>query len=897
MTKNRLSRVSLVVACLGLAALSRAQTEPRTSLSTPPVPSKSPPAVSASPSLLDPSQPLETSAGQYQFGVTPNRPDVVREITPNRFVQTALNFADPEPSGADQTALSFADTEPKGAYLPGYGEGSWNYTSTNTNPSAGPVGPAGWSSITTAAGSPFVSPLNITTPAIDLSSVLSVNYTPAVPEQIVNNGHQIRVQFNSSTSDTVTLGGKVYTLSQFHFHDPAEHTVHGSVYRMEVHFVNVCATGAEAVLAVFLKPGPHNDALDPVLNAAAAKLTAAGSQTIINAPIDFSGLLPSNKQGWSFRGSLTTPPLSLPVYWFVFQTPITLDAKQLAEYERVASGAGFLPNARSTKPPQPSRPELELVLTYGSEKQKWIDEVTRQFNAAGRTLPSGERIKIIALPVGSGELIDEVLTQRRKAHLVSPAASAFILLGNSESREHGQSDLVGPTTALVSSPMVVAMWREMAEAIGWPGKSVRWGDIFEYARDASQWRRVSKPEWGSFKFGHTHPDLSNSGLNALFAETYAALGKFDGVTQRDISNQQDKVSRYLHGVEYAIVHYGTSTGFFADRMFTEGPGYLSAAIMYENLVIQANEAARRRNPAVELPQIVAIYPAEGTFLSEHPIGVVQRPWVTEKHRQAGRLYIDFLLERPQQELARRFGFRPSNTQQGIDLKPMLRPDFGVSPAEPRTILRPPPATAIRLIRDLWRLSKRHADIVLVVDTSASMEGEKIRGAEVAAKEFIDLLGPGDSLSALSFGAKVKWMSRDIRMDRQGKEEAKRSIDHLIADGDTALYQAIDEAYRFLLARDPSRTRALIVLSDSKDTKRSPTLEKLLGQFDRANRSGGSILVFTIGYGSNADPVALREIAKRTNGKYYEGSTSFPGIERRENIDSIRKVFTELATFF
>src|SRR5271165_7190459 len=687
MRKNRLSKVSLVVACLGLAVQCRAQTEPRTSPSKPPVQSDSAPGGSASPSLVDPTKPQETAAGRQQSGDTSNGPSGGREDTS---------------TGLDQTSSSLADAEPSGAYLPGYGEGSWNYTSPNANPTAGPVGPAGWSSITTIAGKPLDAPVDIRSPATDLSRVLSVNYTPAVPEQIVNTGHQIRVHFKSSTSDTVTLGGQVYTLSQFHFHDPAENTLHGYVYPMEVHFVNVSATGAETVLAVFLKPGAHNYALDPVLNAASARLTAAGSQTTIKSPIDFSGLLPSNKQGWYFRGSLTTPPLSLLVNWFVFQTPITLDANQLAEYERVASSAGFLPNARPTKPLKPSQPELELVLTYGSEKQKWIDEVTRQFNASGRTLPSGERIKVVAVPVGSGEMVDEVLTQRRKAHLVSPAASAFILLANAESREHGQGDLIGPTTDLVSSPVVVAMWREMAEAIGWPGKSLQWRDIFEYARDASQWRRVSKPEWGSFKFGHTDPDLSNSGLDALFAETYAALGKFDGVTQQDISNQLNKVSSYLHEVEHSIVHYGTSSGFLADRMFTQGPGYLSAAIMYENLVIQANEAARQRNPAVELPRIVAIYPAEGTFPSAHPIGVVQRPWVTEKHRQASRLYIDFLLQRPQQELALRFGFRPSNNQQGIDLKPMLRPEFGVSPEQPRKFLRPPPATAIRLIQDVWR---------------------------------------------------------------------------------------------------------------------------------------------------------------------------------------------------
>ena len=55
-------------------------------------------------------------------------------------------------------------------------------------------------------------------------------------------------------------------------------------------------------------------------------------------------------QGWFYQGSLTTPPLSQPVNWFVFPTPITLDAHQLAEYRRIATAAGFLPNARPTQP-------------------------------------------------------------------------------------------------------------------------------------------------------------------------------------------------------------------------------------------------------------------------------------------------------------------------------------------------------------------------------------------------------------------------------------------------------------------------------------------------------------------------------------------------------------------
>ena len=407
--------------------------------------------------------------------------------------------------------------------------------------------------------------------------------------------------------------------------------------------------------------------------------------------------------------------------------------------------------------------------------------------------------------------------------------------------------------------------------------------IFEYARDESRWKQVAKPEWGSSKFGHTHPDFSNSGLHALLAETYAALGKFDGITRLDIYQELDKVSSYLHGVEHSIVHYGTSTGFLGERMFSQGPSYLSAAILYENLVIEANVEARRRNPAIELPQIVPFTRPKEPFHASTQLEWSNAPGSRTSIVRQG-MYISFLMERPQQQLALRYGFRPSDSQPGIDLKPLLKPDYGVSPIQPKKLLHPPPATAIRLIQDVWRLSKRNADVVLLIDTSASMEGDKIRGAEDAAKAFIELLSPGDSLSAVIFGADVEWMARDLRMDHQGKEEAKRSIDHLIPDGDTSLYQAVSEGYQFLEQRGPGRTRALIVLSDGKDTKRTPSLSDLIGRFKSGK--GGSIFVFTIGYGADADPETLEEISKQTKAKYYKGS-----------VDSIRKVFAELATFF
>ena len=138
------------------------------------------------------------------------------------------------------------------------------------------------------------------------------------------------------------------------------------------------------------------------------------------------------------------------------------------------------------------------------------------------------------------------------------------------------------------------------------------------------------------------------------------------------------------------------------------------------------------------------------------------------------------------------------------------------------------------------------------------------------------------------------MSRDVRMGPQGKEQAKRSIDHLIATGNTALYEAIDEAYQFLLARDPSRTRALIVLSDGKDIKPSPSLRNfsinLIGRTDQAAQSSSS-------QSCTAMMPTRRHCASSPSGRTENttrGRQASQGSREGKTSTAFDKVFTDLA---
>ncbi len=279
--------------------------------------------------------------GRYGFRVPADGPYVVHAIIPSRFVQASPQFVTTEPAGG--YAINPATGQ-------SYNGDSWNYRTGNNNPANGPVGPASWSTITTQGNAPFESPINLNGAPIDLSQYLTIHYASAAPTQVINNGSQIQAQFAANGADTITLAGISYNLLQLHYHDPAENLVNGTTYPMEEHFVNLSASGAETVVAVFLQLGAHNDALDPILNAASHSLTKPGDTTTSVGAIDFSGLLPTSRMGWFYEGSLTSPPLASPLNWLILSTPITLDYAQLQQYEAVASGAGFNPNARAIQP-------------------------------------------------------------------------------------------------------------------------------------------------------------------------------------------------------------------------------------------------------------------------------------------------------------------------------------------------------------------------------------------------------------------------------------------------------------------------------------------------------------------------------------------------------------------
>ena len=522
---------------------------------------------------------------------------------------------------------------------------------------------------------------------------------------------------------------------------------------------------------------------------------------------------------------------------------------------------------------------LELTFTYGSEKEKWISEVSAEFNRGDHRIGSGKRIFVRTIPMGSGEAIDEVMEGRRQPHIVSPASAAFIKLGNAQSQSKTGKDLIASTDNLVLSPVVIAMWKPMAEAIGWGKKPIGWSDVLMVARNQKGWEAYGYPQWGSFKFGHTHPQFSNSGLISLFAEVYASTGKTGGLTVADVNKPH--TADFLSGIEKSVVHYGSSTGFFGRQMFSTGPQYLSAAVLYENMVIESYGEANLPFP------VVAIYPKEGTFWSDHPIGIVEREWITPEHREAAKAYIQFLLQRPQQEKAIAYGFRPGAVD--VPIASPIDAAHGVDPKEPKTTLEVPAVPVMDAILNLWQQKKKTANVVLVMDTSGSMnENRKIQNAREGAKQLVNLLSDGDRLSLLPFNSRLNWASQNLLI-KTGRDELSRTIDSLFAQGGTALYDSIDAGYQYLLTQNRPRESdsilSVVVLTDGEDTESKMHLNELMDRI-RYDGETHTIHVFTIAYGKDARKDILKQIADATQAKSYEGTP-----------ENIVGVFKDISTFF
>lgn len=152
-----------------------------------------------------------------------------------------------------------------------------------------------------------------------------------------------RTTVNVLADGHLSISGERFDLQQLHFHAPSEHTFGGAVYGMEVHFVHRSSDGRFAVIGAFMQPGEENPALKDILANVPAR--AGEMLKVPDVAIDPTELLPPSGDGYTYAGSLTTPPCTEGISWYMLAQPVEVSEAQIAEFQ-----ARFGMNARPIQP-------------------------------------------------------------------------------------------------------------------------------------------------------------------------------------------------------------------------------------------------------------------------------------------------------------------------------------------------------------------------------------------------------------------------------------------------------------------------------------------------------------------------------------------------------------------
>ena len=552
------------------------------------------------------------------------------------------------------------------------------------------------------------------------------------------------------------------------------------------------------------------------------------------------------------------------------------------------------------------------------EKLDLLNDLARRFNGSDEADAEGEcgfvRVFRSSSGVAASLLAEGWPDEERngpKPVIWSPAAKSWGAVVNQRLAVAGKEPITdADAQPFMVTPLVIAMPRPMAEALGWPDTPIGYADLLALAQDPNGWASKGHPEWGKFKLGKTNPNFSTSGLSSTIAQYYAATAKQADLTLEDV-NRAD-VDAFMRGVESAVVHYGDITLTFLNNLYRNdragtGLTYVSAVAVEEKSIIDYNRGDPDgiRDPGEEprAPRVplVAIYPKEGTLFSDNPFFILDADWVDAKERDAAERFQDFVQKPENQRRVLEFGFRPGNARVAVG-DPITRAN-GADPAQPQTTLAVPQPDVLLRLLEKWGEQRKAAKVMLVVDVSGSMGEEVAPGstkldlAKTAAVDALDEFKDDDLVALRIFSTKIGPDAHPDYVDLvpfgrivEQRERIAREIEKLVPTEGTPLYEVAQASYKQLKAEyDAERINAVVLLTDGRNEDDYNDLNATIAAL-RAGAEGQSttaVRLFTIAYGGDADKATLKRMAEATNAAAYDASD--PG--------TISRVFTAVISNF
>jgi carbonic anhydrase len=160
---------------------------------------------------------------------------------------------------------------------------------------------------------------------------------------LTNNGYTIRVNYHDApgAGNFMWVGDERYQLVQFHFHRPSEETLHGKASAMVAHLMYRSGDGKVLGVAVLLNAGKPNSTVQQIwdhMPMTESKVLADYSHEEAEVPgvmINPAGLLPKTFGYYTYMGSVTAPPCTEGVAWYILKTPMELSAAQIEAFAKL----------------------------------------------------------------------------------------------------------------------------------------------------------------------------------------------------------------------------------------------------------------------------------------------------------------------------------------------------------------------------------------------------------------------------------------------------------------------------------------------------------------------------------------------------------------------------------
>ena len=535
-------------------------------------------------------------------------------------------------------------------------------------------------------------------------------------------------------------------------------------------------------------------------------------------------------------------------------------------------------------------------LAASSEKAALLKGFAAQYNGERRTVGAGcAQVAVVSKASGGAEQAlargwNESIDGPRP-DVWSPAASSWAVLLRQDLTSQDKEDLVpAELPSMAQTPLVVAMPRPMAEALGWPATPIGWSDLFALAKDPKGWGSKGHPEWGRFKLGKTNPRFSTSGLNATVATYFAATGRSSDLSAKDVADPTTRA--FVKQIESSVVHYGDTTLTFLSNMAKadaagRGLTYVSAVTVEEKSVWDYNQGNPTGDPttlgqgAKPRVPLVAVYPKDGTLMSDNPYIVLKAAWVDDAKRAVAADFLAYVTAPDRQAAFQAAAFRSFEGEPGAELTEAN----GALAAGAPVVLAPPAPTVLAAVQRSWDDLRKRARVLddprrLRIDGGERREGgaEPPRAREVRRVQgcagfrrqrparAVDLLHAAGRQQALRrAGARRPAPAARSR----GSPARSPTWCPTAAPG---LYATLRAAQTAMLDDlEPDKINAIVILTDGRNEYPPDTdLDSLVQQLGGESLDT-SVRVFPIGYSTAADKDALVRIAEASSAAYYDAS--------------------------